>query len=111
MKQIVAVVRPFVAEAIVHRLHALPTVEAVQVLEAKGFGRQKTYLDRYSQSEFSLAFLPKVEISVFVDNDDDVETVIETISQCARSGRRGDGKIHVLPLNEFVDVTVEDPKP
>ncbi len=104
MRQIVAVVRPFVAEAILNKLHELPSIEAVQVLEAKGYGRQKSYLDRYSQGEFSLAFLPKVEISIFVSNEEDVESVVQVISHCARSGRMGDGKVFILPLAQFVDI-------
>ena len=63
----------------------------------KGYGRQKSYLDEYAGSEYSLAFLPKVEITLWVD-DLRVEEVVRTIVEIARTGRMGDGKIFVLPV-------------
>ena len=71
-------------------------LEACGVREVKGYGRQKSYLDEYRGSEYSLAFLPKVEITLWVD-DLRVEEVIRTIVEAARTGRQGDGKIFVLP--------------
>jgi nitrogen regulatory protein PII len=62
----------------------------------KGWGRQKSYLDEYRGSEYSMAYLPKVEITLWVD-DARAEEVIRLIVQCARTGRQGDGKIFVLP--------------
>ena len=62
MKQIVAVVKPFVVERVIQALADAPVVE-INVREAKGFGRQKNYLEEYGQSEYSLAFLPKVEVT------------------------------------------------
>ena len=70
--------------------------EACGVSEVKGYGRQKSYLDEYRGSEYSMAFLPKVEITVWVD-DLRVEEVVRTIVEVARTGRMGDGKIFVLP--------------
>ncbi len=64
--------------------------------EVKGYGRQKSYLDQYADSEYSLAFLPKVEISLWVD-DSRVEEIVRKIVEVARTGRMGDGKIFVLP--------------
>ncbi len=95
MKEIVAIVKPFVAEKVLEALEAVP-LEACAVREVQGFGRQKSYLDRYGDSEYSLAFLPKVEIQVWVD-DDRVKEVVERIAAVARTGRIGDGKIFVLP--------------
>jgi len=95
MKEIVAIVKPFVAEKVLEALETA-NVEACAVREVKGFGRQKSYLDRYGDSEYSLAFLPKVEIQVWVD-DDRVDEVVERITAAARTGRIGDGKIFVLP--------------
>ena len=71
-------------------------LEAFGVREVKGYGRQKSYLDEYRGSEYSLAFLPKVEITLWVD-DLRVEEVVRTIVETARTGRQGDGKIFVLP--------------
>jgi nitrogen regulatory protein PII len=71
-------------------------LEACTVCEVKGFGRQKSYLDEYAETEFSLAFLPKVEITVWVEDHRATE-VLRAIVQSARSGRMGDGKILMLP--------------
>jgi nitrogen regulatory protein PII len=71
-------------------------LEACTVREVKGFGRQKSYLDQYGESEYSQAFLPKVEIQLWVD-DARVAEVVERITAVARTGRMGDGKIFVLP--------------
>ena len=94
MKQLVIVVKPFCAEAV---LRALATLDltACAVQEAKGYSRQKGYLYRYVGSEYSLAFLPKVEISVWVP-DEQVKEVAERIMRAARTGRMGDGKVFVV---------------
>src|SRR5262249_25699158 len=68
MKQLVVVVKPFRAEAVLQAVAELG-VDACAVREAKGYGRQKSYLERYAGSEYSMAFLPKVEISVWVADD------------------------------------------
>jgi len=96
MKQIVALVKPFRAQAVIQAIAELD-VEACIVTEAKGYGRQKGYLERYIGSEYSLAFLPKVEISAWVP-DRLVRKVTERIVQAARTGRMGDGKIIILPV-------------
>ena len=98
MKQVIAVIRPYLAERLLESLRLSP-LEALQVTEVKGFGRQKSYLDQYSSTEYSLAFLPKVEITLYVD-DLRVEDVLKTIVDTARSGRMGDGKIMVLDVGE-----------
>ena len=95
MKQIVAIVKPFLAEKVLEGLKRAP-LEAVSVREVKGYGRQKNYLDQYQGSEYSLAFLPKVEINLWVD-DSRVEEILRKIVDLARTGRMGDGKIFVLP--------------
>ncbi|HEY1784466.1 MAG TPA: P-II family nitrogen regulator [Pirellulales bacterium] len=95
MKQIVAIVKPFLAEKVLEGLKRAP-LEACSVREVKGYGRQKSYLDQYSESEYSLAFLPKVAITLWVD-DSRAEEIIRKIVEVARTGRMGDGKIFVLP--------------
>ena len=100
MKQIVAIIRPYLAERLLENLKLAP-LEALQVTEVKGFGRQKSYLDQYLSTEYSLAFLPKVEITLYVA-DLRVEEVIKTIVDTARSGRMGDGKIIVMDVSEGV---------
>ena len=98
MKQIIAVVKPFLAEQVLDALRLAP-LEAVTVREVKGFGRQKSYLDRYQDSEFSQAFLPKVEIVVWV-TDERSDEMLRHIVQAARTGRMGDGKIMLLDADE-----------
>lgn len=101
MKQVTAVVRPYLAERVIENLRFAP-LEALMVQEVKGFGRQKSYLENYSDSEYSLAFLPKVEITMWVE-DFRVEEVIKRIHDVARSGRMGDGKIMILPVSPLSD--------
>jgi nitrogen regulatory protein PII len=96
VKEIIAVVKPFLAERVLEALKLAP-LEACTVREVKGYGRQKNYLDRYGDSEYSLAFLPKVEIQMWVD-DARVDEVIERVLEVARTGRMGDGKVFVMPV-------------
>lgn len=95
MKQVVAIVKPYLVEKVLEALKHAP-LEACGVREVKGYGRQKNYLDEYRGSEYSMAFLPKVEITLWVD-DLRVEEVVRTIVEVARTGRMGDGKIFVMP--------------
>jgi len=96
MNQIIAIVKPYLAEKVLESLNRSP-VEALQVREVKGFGRQKSYLNEYGDSEFSFSFLPKVEISIFVQNSR-CDEVVNRIVEVARTGRIGDGKIIILPV-------------
>jgi nitrogen regulatory protein P-II 1 len=98
LKQIVAIIKPFLAEKLLDRLKRAP-IEAIQVREAKGFGRQKSYLDQYTDTEFSTAFLPKVEITIWVD-DARCEEIVQTIVTSTRTGRMGDGKIFISPVEK-----------
>jgi len=96
MKQLTLIVKPFRAEAVL-RIIAELGVTACAVREAKGYGRQKGYLDRYRGSEFSTAYLPKVEITVWV-TDEQSAKLCEQIPRVARTGRIGDGKLFITPL-------------
>ena len=97
MKQIIAVVKPYLAERVLEALKLAP-LEACTVREVKGYGRQKSYLDEYGDSEFSLAFLPKVEFTLWVE-DARVNETVRKLVETARTGRMGDGKIFVLPAS------------
>jgi len=99
VKQIIAVVKPYLAEKVVEALRRAP-LEALTVREVKGYGRQKGYLDQYAQSEYALAFLPKVEIEAWVD-DARAEEVLQRITQVAHTGRMGDGKVFILPSQKL----------
>jgi nitrogen regulatory protein PII len=96
MKQLTIVVKSFRAEAVLGAIRDAD-VTACVVREAKGYSRQKGYLDRYVGSEYSMAFLPKVEISVWV-NDQSANDVAERITKAARTGRIGDGKIFMVDV-------------
>ncbi|NQT13980.1 MAG: P-II family nitrogen regulator [Planctomycetes bacterium] len=95
MKQVVAIIKPYLLEKVLDALKDAP-LEAYDVSDVKGYGRQKSYLDEYRGSEYSLAFLPKVEITLWVDAAR-VEEVVRTVVEVARTGRMGDGKVFVLP--------------
>ena len=99
MKQVVTVVPPHLAEAVLEALRRAP-LEALSVLEVKGYGRQKSYLDQYQDTEYSRVFVPKVEITLWVD-DVRLEEVLDKIVAVTRTGRIGDGKIMVLPIDTF----------
>lgn len=103
MKQIIVVVKPFRAELVLNAIADMGISTCV-VREAKGYSRQKGYLERYAGSEYSLAFLPKVEITLWVE-DADMEAVSEKIVGIARTGRIGDGKVFAVstawPAIEF----------
>jgi nitrogen regulatory protein P-II 1 len=99
VKQVIAIVKPFLVERILDALRRSP-LEAVSVSEVKGMSKQKSYLDAYADSEYSLTFLPKVEITLWVD-DTRAEDVVRKIVEIARTGRMGDGKILVLPAEPY----------
>lgn len=96
MKQIIAIVKPYLADKLIQALADLP-VEEISIREVKGYGRQKDYLERYGENEYSLAFVPKVEISVWVD-DEKAQAVTDRVIAVSRTGRLGDGKIMILPV-------------
>jgi nitrogen regulatory protein PII len=98
VKQVIAVVKPYLVEKVLDALKLAP-IEACGVCEVKGYGRQKNYLDEYRGSEYSMAYLPKVEITLWVE-DLSVDEVVRTLVDVSRTGRMGDGKIFVLPAFE-----------
>lgn len=100
MVQIVAVIKPFLAEKLISEISKLP-VEEICVREVKGYSRQKNYLDYYSENEYSRAFVPKVEVSIWVESSNS-EAVLGKVSEVARTGRLGDGKIFMIPVADLV---------
>ena len=102
MKQVIAIVKPYLAESILEGLRRAP-LEAVEVCEVKGMGRQKSYLDQYTESEYSLTFLPKVQITAWVD-ETRAEEVVQKLVDIARTGRMGDGKIFILSAETYEQV-------
>ena len=102
VKQIIAIIKPFLAERVLEELEQAP-LEALEVQSVKGFGRQKSYLDSYSETEYSHVFLPKIEIRMWVE-DSRAEEVLASVSRVARTGRMGDGKIFVVPVVRFESI-------
>jgi nitrogen regulatory protein P-II 1 len=106
VKKIEAVIKPFKLDDVKDALHDVG-VSGITVSEVKGFGRQKGHTELYRGAEYVIDFLPKVKIEVVVE-DTLVENVIEAISQAARTGRIGDGKIFVTPIDEAVRIRTGD---
>jgi nitrogen regulatory protein P-II 1 len=109
VKKIEAVIKPFKLDDVKDALHEVG-VSGITVSEVKGFGRQKGHTELYRGAEYVIDFLPKVKVEVVVE-DMLVENVIEAITQAARTGRIGDGKIFVLPLDEAVRIRTGDRGP
>ncbi|CAN6484302.1 P-II family nitrogen regulator [Roseateles sp. DAIF2] len=102
MKLITAVIKPFKLDEVREALSAIG-VQGLTVTEVKGFGRQKGHTELYRGAEYVVDFLPKVKIEAAVA-DDVVEQVIEAIESSARTGKIGDGKIFVSPLDQVVRI-------
>jgi nitrogen regulatory protein PII len=95
MKLVVATVKPFRARAVLEALAGIDVLGGT-VREVMGFGRQKSQLHRYLGSEYNTSFVPKVQLSLIL-RDEDVPEAIRRIGASARTGRMGDGKVIVLP--------------
>jgi nitrogen regulatory protein P-II 1 len=106
MKLITAVIKPFKLEEVKDAL-AAAGVEGMTVTEVKGFGRQTGHTEIYRGSEYTVDFLPKVKIEVAVA-DEIVASVVAAIVKGARTGKIGDGKVFVLPLEEVVRIRTDE---
>ena len=106
MKKIEAIIKPFKLDDVKDALHEIG-VSGITVSEVKGFGRQKGHTELYRGAEYVIDFLPKVKVEVVVE-DVIVENVIEAITQAARTGRIGDGKIFVLPIDDAIRIRTGD---
>ncbi len=102
MKKIEAIIKPFKLDEVKEALHEIG-LQGITVLEAKGFGRQKGHTELYRGAEYVVDFLPKVKIELVID-DALVERAIEAIQQSAHTGRIGDGKIFITPVEEAIRV-------
>lgn len=97
-----AVIKPFKLDDVREALSDMG-VQGMTVMEVKGFGRQKGHTDIYRGAEYAIDFLPKVRIDIAAQ-DADVERIIELIVQAANTGKTGDGKIFVSPLDHVVRI-------
>ena len=102
MKKVEAVIKPFKLEEVKEALSEIG-VEGMTVTEVKGFGRQKGHTELYRGAEYVVEFLPKVKLEVAV-SDGLVAKVVEAIAREARTGKIGDGKIFVTPLDEVLRI-------
>lgn len=102
MKLVTAVVKPFKLDDVREALSDIG-VQGITVTEVKGFGRQKGHTELYRGAEYVVDFLPKVKVEVAVA-DDSVEQVIEAITGAANTGKIGDGKIFVTPLEQVIRI-------
>jgi nitrogen regulatory protein P-II 1 len=102
MKQITAIIKPFKLEEVREALGDVG-VSGLTVTEVKGFGRQKGHTELYRGAEYVVDFLPKVRVEVVVKNAD-VERCLEAIVKSARTGKIGDGKIFVTPVEQVVRI-------
>jgi nitrogen regulatory protein P-II 1 len=102
MKKIEAIIKPFKLDEVKEALHGIG-IQGLTVSEVKGFGRQKGHTELYRGAEYVVDFLPKIKLEVAVA-DETVDRVIEAIAQAANTGRIGDGKIFVLPLEEAIRI-------
>jgi len=106
MKKIEAIVKPFKMEDVKEAL-AEVGVEGMTVSEVKGFGRQKGHTEIYRGSEYTVDFLPKVKFEIVL-SDDRVQKAVEVIIAAAKTGKIGDGKVFILPMEEAVRIRTEE---
>jgi len=106
MKKIEAIIKPFKTEDVKEALAEIG-IEGMTVTEVKGFGRQKGHTEIYRGSEYTVDFLPKVKFEIVV-TDEIVNKAVDVIVQAARTGKIGDGKVFVLPVEQAIRIRTEE---
>jgi nitrogen regulatory protein P-II 1 len=106
LKKIEAIIKPFKLEEVKEALTEIG-VEGLTVTEVKGFGRQKGHTEIYRGSEYTVDFLPKVKIEVILA-EDSVSKAVEAIVKSAKTGKIGDGKVFVLPVESAIRIRTEE---
>ena len=102
MKLVTAIIKPFKLDDVREALNGIG-VQGVTVTEVKGFGRQKGHTELYRGAEYVVDFLPKIKLEIAVD-DATLDDVIDAITSVARTGKIGDGKIFVVPLEQVIRI-------
>ena len=102
MKQIEAIIKPFKLDEVKEALTKVG-IQGMTIAEVKGFGRQKGHTELYRGAEYSVDFLPKVKIQILVP-DEKATQVVDTVLKTARTGKIGDGKIFVIPVEEVIRI-------
>jgi len=106
MKLIIAIIKPFKLEEVKDALGEVG-VEGMTVTEVKGFGRQKGHTEIYRGSEYTVDFLPKVKLEIVV-TDDMKDRVVDAIVKAAQTGKIGDGKVFVTPVDDVVRIRTNE---
>jgi len=106
MKKIEAIIKPFKLEEVKDALAAVG-IEGMTVTEVKGFGRQKGHTEIYRGSEYTVDFLPKIKIEI-VSADALVEIAVDAIIKAGKTGKIGDGKVFVLPVEDAVRIRTDE---
>jgi len=106
MKKIEAIIKPFKLEDVKEALAEIG-IEGMTVSEVKGFGRQKGHTEIYRGSEYTVDFLPKVKFELVL-SDDRVNKAVEVIIGAAKTGKIGDGKVFVLPIEDAIRIRTEE---
>ncbi|HUL55001.1 MAG TPA: P-II family nitrogen regulator [Opitutaceae bacterium] len=106
MKLIIAIIKPFKLEEVKDALSGIG-IEGMTVTEVKGFGRQKGHTEIYRGSEYTVDFLPKVKIEIAL-GDELVAKAVETVVKAAKTGKIGDGKVFVVPLEDVVRIRTDE---
>ena len=109
MKKVDAIIKPFKLDEVKEALNEIG-IQGITVSEVKGFGRQKGHTELYRGAEYVVDFIPKVKLEIAI-GDDLVAKVVETIAATAKTGRIGDGKIFVMPLDEAVRIRTGEKGP
>lgn len=106
MKKIEAIIKPFKLDEVKHALRELG-VEGMTVSEVKGFGRQKGHTEIYRGSEYTVDFLPKVKVEIVLP-DSQIQAATDAIVKSARTGKIGDGKVFVFPVEEAIRIRTDE---
>ncbi len=106
MKKVEAIIKPFKLEEVKDALANLG-IEGMTVSEVKGFGRQKGHTEIYRGSEYTVDFLPKIKIEVVL-SDDVVDAAVSAIVKAAKTGKIGDGKVFISPIDNAVRIRTEE---
>ncbi len=109
MKMVTAIIKPFKLDDVREALSEIG-VKGITATEVKGFGRQKGHTELYRGAEYAVDFLPKIKLEIAID-DDMVECVVESVINAARTGKIGDGKIFVGPLEQAVRIRTGESGP
>ncbi|MGA1862142.1 P-II family nitrogen regulator [Deferribacter thermophilus] len=102
MKLIKAIIKPFKLEDVKEALNEFG-ISGMTIYEVKGYGRQKGHSELYRGAEYQIDFVPKILIEIVV-NDDVVDTLVESITKAAKTGKIGDGKVFVIPVEKSVRI-------